>query len=97
LLLDCVFKVYGCAVEIRDTHCVNDHLNAIEINDDIVVQITLVKKELINQPRATTRLHCHPQSQIIATFLGEEFSNLICSCISELDPVCEFFFSRIAH
>jgi hypothetical protein len=54
-------------IQIGSAHLVDNHLDALEVTHKIVVHEALVEKELVDQPRATSRLNRDPKTQIVAT------------------------------
>src|SRR6218665_5960 len=77
LLLDRVFKINGCPVKVRNTHLVDNNLNAIKVHNRIAIKLTLIEIELVDETGASARLPRDPQTQIVASFLSKEAAHLI--------------------
>src|ERR1700760_1266929 len=91
LLLDGVHEVDRGPHEVRRGHLIGNHADAAELLDDVAVERALVEVELVLQARAATRLHGHPQPQVIATLLGEPRAALARGTFGEADSLLRHF------
>lgn len=98
LLLNCVFKVDAGTVEVGDAHLVNDNLYAVsEVNAHVAVENALVKVELIDESRASAWLNGQTQTQVVATFLRHQATNLVGGGLGQRDPMGSSFNSGFSH
>src|ERR1700739_2766953 len=91
LLLDGVHEVDRGAHEVRRGHLIGNHADAAELLDDVAVDRALVEVELVAQARPTSRLHGHPQSQVVPALLGEQCANLGRGALGEADTLLRHF------
>jgi len=98
LLLNCVFKVDAGAIEVGNAHLVDHNLDSVaKVNTDIAVKDALVEVELVDEARASARLHGQTQAQVVATFLRHQATNLVRSSLGKYNPVGGSFNSGISH
>src|SRR6201996_73667 len=91
LLLDGVHEVDRGPHEVRRGHLIGHHADAAELLDDVAVERALVEVELVAQARATTRLHGHPQPQVVPALLGEQRANLGRGALGEGNTLLRHF------
>src|SRR4051812_40924797 len=70
--VDAVREVDGGTGEVRRAHPVHDHLDTVEVGDDVAVERPLVEEQLVSQAGAATGLHGDAQAQVIAPFLIDQ-------------------------
>src|SRR5699024_2926525 len=63
--------------EIGAAHLVDDHLDTVEVGDQVVVHGALVEVELVDQAGAAAGLHRDAQAQVVATLLLEQGVHLL--------------------
>ena len=64
------------AVEVGDAHPVDDDGHAVEVGDDVTVEVALVEEELVAQTGAAAGLHGDAQLEVVATLLLEQALHL---------------------
>src|SRR5690606_11792042 len=82
-----VLEVDIRAVEIGNTHLVDDHLDTVEVDGHIAVEHPLVEVELVDEAGATAGLYCDAQAEVVTTLLAEEAANLLGGGVCEPDAV----------
>ncbi len=87
LLLDGVNEVDGGAAQVWGAHAVGDDTDATEVLDYVAVETAVIEEQLVAQARASTRLHCDAQRQIIAALGLEKSLHLARSLIGQDDAV----------
>src|SRR5690606_30481219 len=87
LLLDGVGEVDDCTAEVRAAHLVDDHLDALEVDDLVVVHQALVEVELVDQPGAAAGLHRDPQAEVVTALLLQQARDLLRGAGREGDAV----------
>ena len=97
LLLDRVFEVDARTLKVGNAHLVNDDLDPIEVGNDVVFQVALIKKQLVDESRATARLHCDPEAKVFTAFLAEQSTHLVSGGIRQRDSVGHFLICDVRH
>src|SRR5690606_30144105 len=87
LLLDGVFEVDACPVEVGNTHLVDNHFDPVELDGGIAIEQTLIEVELVDESRAAAGLYGNSQTQVIAALLFIEGEHLGDGSVGERDPV----------
>src|SRR6187402_2471816 len=76
LLLDGVFEVDRRAVQVRNAHLVDDHLDPVEVDRCVPVEQALVEVELVDEAGASARLDGDAQAKVVAPLLLVEALDL---------------------
>src|SRR5699024_9689081 len=77
LLFDAVDEVDRSAFHIRCAHPVDRELQAVEVLEQVSIEITLVKEQLVPETGTPTRLHGNTKVHIVAPLLLEQGLRLV--------------------
>src|SRR5690606_38966326 len=77
LLVDLVGEVDGGPVEVGGAHPVHDHLEPLELGEQVAVEGALVEVELVDEAGAAARLDADPQPEVVATLLVQQALGLL--------------------
>ena len=59
-------------LQVGDAHPVDDDVDAVEVLDDVAVELALVEEQLVAQTGAAAGLHGDAQREVVATLLVEQ-------------------------